>query len=107
MHSSWKSVINVQKTTPTTDLGYPLSHGKGGGGEGVSQKKPKMEHDGDKGMNVWEKETDSEKRGHDRDAGSSADGAVAVSLKFHLVHLEHLRTCLARFDRRVGLLRVQ
>lgn len=33
---------------------------------------------------------ESEKIGHDRDAGSNADGAVAVSLKFHLVHS---RTC--------------
>lgn len=42
-------------------------------------------------------ESETEKIGHDRDAGSSADGAVAVSLKFHL---EHPRTCcLARLDR--------
>lgn len=50
-------------------------------------------------------ERETEKIGHDRDAGSSADGAVAVSLKFHL---EHPRTCcLARLDRGPGLLSVR
>jgi hypothetical protein len=40
--------------------------------------------------------------------GSSADGAVGVSLKFHLLHLVHPRTCrIGRLDRRVGLLRVR
>jgi hypothetical protein len=54
-------------------------------------------------MNVWMRET--EKIGHDRgDAGSNADGAVAVSLKFHL---EHLPTCLARLDGGLRLLRVR
>ena len=60
-----------------------------------------MEHDGDKWLNVWK--TKTEKIGHDRDAGSNTDGAVAVSLKFHL---EHPRTCLARLDRGPGLLSV-
>jgi hypothetical protein len=62
-----------------------------------------MEHDGDKRMNVWKRE--SEKIGHDRNAGSNADGAVAVSLKFHL---EHPRTCcLAGLDGGPGLLSVR
>jgi len=62
-----------------------------------------MEHDGDKRMNAWKRET--EKIGHDRDGGSSADGAVAVSLKFHLVHP---RTCrLIRLHRGLGLLSVR
>jgi hypothetical protein len=37
-------------------------------------------------------------------AGSNADGAVGVSLKFHL---EHPRVWLARLDRRRRLLRVR
>ena len=77
--------------------------GKRGGG---IAKKPKMEHDEERWMNVWERE----KGGHDCDGGSSAKGAVAVSLKFNLVHLVHLRTVrstVAWLDRSLGLLRVR
>lgn len=65
-----------------------------------------MEHDGE--------QTDGCAEGRERqtgreglvmivNAGSNADGAVGVSLKFHL---EHPRAWLARLDRRRGLLRV-
>lgn len=52
----------------------------------------------------WGRERLGQKSGHDCDQGSSAEGAVAVSVKFHLVHLEHP---LGRLDRALGLLRVR
>lgn len=52
-------------------------------------------------------ETQRRVSGHDGDGGSSADGAVAVSLKFHLVQLVHVEHPLGRLDRALGLLRVR
>ena len=97
--------LNVQRPPPplraqqTLVIPWALYGGEAKGGGGVMQKKPKMEQDGDKRMKkgwvvivmvVF--------------AGSNADGAVAVSFKFHL---EHPRTCFARLDRGLSLMRVR